>query len=485
MVVNSLAFIGFFLPVLVVYYLLQRNARWQNVMLLAASYWFYAQIDLRMAALLALMTLVFWLLGAAIGRAVEGERMRRAAWLVNVGVVVGVGALFYFKYLNFFASSVVAAANAVGLHLSWTAVHLLVPVGLSFFSFKLMSYVLDIYHGKLEAERGIVDFACYIAFFPTILSGPIDRPKPFLKQLRQRRKPDAEQLMAGLRRVLWGMFMKMCVADRLDLYVSAVLDNYPHHSSWSVLLACLLYPVQMYADFGGYSEMAIGVAQMMGLRVAENFRRPFFATNVAEYWRRWHMSLTSWLTDYVFMPCNIKLRDWGLWGTCTAILLNMLFVGLWHGANWTFFFFGLYHGLLFVPLMVSGQFFRKQKVQTGRSGLPKAPFVGKMVLTFLLVAVGQLIFRAPSMGEAVGIAVRAATAWQGSLFVDMNTMVNAALCLAVLFLADVHDEWMPQRSMRLPTWAEPWRWPLCVALEIVAILLFGIFDNNQFIYFQF
>ena len=260
MVVNSLAFIGFFLPVLVVYYLLQRNARWQNVMLLAASYWFYAQIDLRMAALLALMTLVFWLLGAAIGRAVEGERMRRAAWLVNVGVVVGVGALFYFKYLNFFASSVVAAANAVGLHLSWTAVHLLVPVGLSFFSFKLMSYVLDIYHGKLEAERGIVDFACYIAFFPTILSGPIDRPKPFLKQLRQRRKPDAEQLMAGLRRVLWGMFMKMCVADRLDLYVSAVLDNYPHHSSWSVLLACLLYPVQMYADFGGYSEMAIGVA---------------------------------------------------------------------------------------------------------------------------------------------------------------------------------------------------------------------------------
>ena len=485
MVVNSLAFLAFFLPVLAVYYLLGRWQRWQNLFLLACSYWFYAQIDLLMAGLLAAMTAVFWLLGGAIGRAVGRERMRLAAWLVNVGVALGVGALFVFKYLDFFASSLVAAASAVGLHLSWTAMQLLVPVGLSFFSFKLMSYVLDIYHGKMEAERGIVDFACYIAFFPTILSGPIDRPKPFIRQLRRSRRFDADQLMAGFRRVLWGMFMKMCVADRLDLYVSAVLDNYGHHSSWSVLLACLLYPVQMYADFGGYSEMAIGVAQMMGLKVAENFRRPFFATNVAEYWRRWHMSLTSWLTDYVFMPCNVRLRDWGQWGTCLAILLNMLFVGLWHGANWTFFVFGLYHGLLFVPLMLSGQFFRKQKVGTGRSGLPTLPFVGKMVLTYLLVAVGQLVFRSPSMGQAVDIAWQAVTAWQGGLFTDMNTMVNAGLCLAVLFAADVRDEWKPQWQLPLPAWAGRWRWSLVVAAEVVAILLFGIFDSNQFIYFQF
>ena len=485
MVVNSLAFMAFFAVVLTAYYLLQRSGRWQNVLLLAASYWFYAQIDLRMAALLALLTLLFWLLGAAIGRAVEGERLRQAAWLTNVGVALGVGALFVFKYLNFFAASFVAAANAVGLHLSWTALRLLVPVGLSFFTFKLMSYVLDIYHGKLQAEHGMLHFACYIAFFPTLLSGPIDRPKPFLKQLRQPRRLDADQLMAGLRRVLWGMFMKMCVADRLDLYVSAVLDNYAHHSSLSVVLACLLYPVQMYADFGGYSEMAIGVAQMMGLKVAENFRRPFFSTNVAEYWRRWHMSLTSWLTDYVFMPCNIRLRDYGQWGTCLAIMLNMLFVGLWHGANWTFFFFGLYHGLLFIPLMLSGQFFRKQKTATGRWGLPTARVAGQMALTYVLVSVGQLIFRSPSMSEAAAIAARAATAWQGSLFTDMNTMVNAGLCLTLLCLTDVRDEWHPQWRPWLPAWAERWRWPLAVAAMTVVILLFGIFDSNQFIYFQF
>lgn len=485
MVVNSLAFLWFFLVVLVVYYLLQQRRWWQNLFLLVCSYWFYAQIDLWMTGLLALMTVAFWLLGAGIGRALDHERMRLAAWLTNIGVVAGVGALFYFKYLNFFASSFVTAANAVGIHLSWATIEILVPVGLSFFSFKLMSYVLDIYHGKMPPERGILDFANYIAFFPTILSGPIDRPKPFLKQLREARFFQSDALMAGFRRVLWGMFMKMCVADRLDLYISAVLDNYPHHSTVSILLACLLYPLQMYADFGGYSEMAIGVAQMMGLKVVENFRRPFFATNVAEYWRRWHMSLTSWLTDYVFMPCNIKLRDWGLWGTCAAIILNMLFVGLWHGANWTFFFFGLYHGLLFVPLMLSGQFFRKQKVQVGRRGLPTWPFVLRMAGTYLLVTVGQLVFRSLSMGEVCHIVERTFTGWQGGLFIDMSTMVNALICLLILVCADVKDEWLPKKRWWLPSWAERWRWELAVAAELIVILLFGIFDNNQFIYFQF
>lgn len=485
MVVNSLAFLWFFLTVLAVYYLCQKQRLAQNVFLLLCSYWFYAQIDLWMTGLLALLTLTFWLLGWGIGRAYDRERERLGSMLTYVSVVIGVGALFYFKYLNFFADSFVEAASLLGIHLSWTAVNIVVPVGLSFFTFKLMSYALDIDHGKLSPERNLLDFANFIAFFPTILSGPIDRPKPFLKQLKQSRSFNADQLMTGFRRVLWGMFLKMCIADRLDLYVSAVWNNYEHHSALSIVFASLLYPLQMYADFGGYSEMAIGVSLMLGFKVAENFKRPFFTINIAQYWSRWHMSLTSWLTDYVFMPLNIKLRDWGTNGTIAAIMLNMTFIGMWHGASWTFLLFGIYHGLWYIPLMVSGQFFKKTKIQLNRLGWPTYPFVLKMVGNYLVVTFGLMLFHSADIGEFWAVMCRIPEAWNGALFTDTATLVNAAICTVALVCVDLQEEWFPNKRIYLPRWAERWRWELTVAVEIVAILLFGIFDNNQFIYFQF
>lgn len=485
MVVNSLSFLWFFLVVMAIYYGCQTKKELQNIMLLLASYWFYSQVDIRMTLLLAVLTLTFWLLGKGIGNAIDQESNRRAAWLVNTGVVIGIGALFYFKYLNFFASSVASFASLVGLHLSWTAINLIVPIGLSFFTFKLMSYVLDIYHGKIGPEKDIVSFANYIAFFPTILSGPIDRPKPFLKQLSQARVFNPDNLMSGFRRVLWGMFLKMCIADRLDMYVSAIWNNYEHHSSISILFASLLYPLQMYADFGGYSEMAIGVGMMLGFKVTENFKRPFFTINIANYWSRWHMSLTSWLTDYVFMPLNIKLRDWGMNGTIMAIMLNMSFIGLWHGANWTFLIFGIYHGLWYIPLMLNGQFFKKTKVKVNAHGWPTSPYVLRMVGTYLVVAFGLMIFHSANITEFCSILSRACTAWGGGLFIDISTMVNAAICTVALIYVDIQEEWFPKRQLYLPEWANRWRWELTMATEIIFILLFGVFDNNQFIYFQF
>lgn len=485
MVVNSLAFLWFFVIVLAVYYLCQRKKVLQNGFLLISSYWFYSQINLWMAGLLAILSFIFWLLGYGVDKKNQEKKEKTASLLTNIAVIIGIGALFYFKYLNFFAESFVSAAALVGIHLSWTAVQILVPVGLSFFSFKLMSYVLDIYHGKISHETNFFDFANFIAFFPTILSGPIDRPKPFLKQLKQSRALDSDLLMKGFRRVLWGMFMKMCVADRLDIYISAILGNYVHHSAISIVFAALLYPLQMYADFGGYSEMAIGVGQMLGFKVAENFRRPFFAINIAEYWRRWHMSLTSWLTDYVFMPCNIRFREWGVRGTILAIMINMMFVGLWHGANWTFFFFGLYHGLLFIPLMLSGQFFKKTKVKTSAKGWPLPRFILRMIGTYLLVMIGQFIFRAESMTEAIHIIGQIPTNLNGTLFIDFATMANAGICMAALVYVDIQEEWFPNKKLWIPRWLETYRWELTVALEILAIVLFGVFDSNQFIYFQF
>ena len=485
MVVNSLAFLWFFLIVMALYYACQSRKELQNIVVLVSSYWFYSQVNVKMTILLLVLTAAFWVLGKGIDSAIKAENERKAKIIVNAGVVIGIGALFYFKYLNFFADSFVRLANLTGLHLSWTTINLIVPIGLSFFSFKLLSYVLDIYHGKIGAEKDVIRFASYIAFFPTILSGPIDRPKPFLKQLAQNRLLNADNLLAGFQRIVWGMFLKMCIADRLDIYVSAIWNNYEHHSSVSILFASLLYPLQMYADFAGYSEMAIGVALMLGIKVAENFKRPFFTINIANYWSRWHMSLTSWLTDYVFMPLNIKLRDWGVNGTILAIMLNMTFIGLWHGANWTFLIFGIYHGLWYIPLMLSGQFFKKTKVKVNAHGWPTRPFVLRMIGTYVVVTFGLMIFHSASISEFASILQRVATHWDGGLFLDYATMVNALICTIALIYADIHDEWFPNYKLYLPKWASDYRWQLTIAVEIIFILLFGVFDNNQFIYFQF
>lgn len=485
MVVNSLAFLWFFLVVLVIYYLCQKQKEVQNIFLLCSSYWFYSQVDVKMTGLLVILTLVFWFLGKGVYHYLEKEDERKAGMVTNVGVVIGIGALFYFKYLNFFAESISSFCTLIGIHLSWTALNLVVPIGLSFFTFKLMSYVLDIYHGKIEPEKNIISFANFIAFFPTILSGPIDRPKPFLKQVNQIRLFNPDNVMTGFRRILWGMFLKMCIADRLDIYVSAIWNNFEHHSAISIIFASLLYPFQMYADFGGYSEMAIGVALILGFKVAENFKRPFFVTDIAGYWSRWHMSLTSWLTDYVFLPLNIKFRKLGVNGTIIAIMLNMTFIGMWHGANWTFLLFGIYHGLWYIPLMVSGQFFKKRKIQVNSKGWPMQPYVLKMVGIYLVVTFGLMLFHSSSMNEFFQVWGSIFSHWKGGLFFDMSTMVNAAICSIALIYVDIQEEWFPKKKLYLPTFAERWRWELTVAVEIICILLFGVFDSNQFIYFQF
>ena len=485
MVVNSLAFLWFFLVVLVIYYLCQKQKEVQNLFLLGSSYWFYSQVDIKMTGLLVILTLVFWFLGKGVYHYLEKEDERKAGMVTNVGVIIGIGALFYFKYLNFFAESISAFCTLIGIHLSWTALNLVVPIGLSFFTFKLMSYVLDIYHGKIEPEKNIISFANFIAFFPTILSGPIDRPKPFLKQVNQIRLFNPDNVMTGFRRILWGMFLKMCIADRLDIYVSAIWNNFEHHSAISIIFASLLYPFQMYADFGGYSEMAIGVALILGFKVAENFKRPFFVTDIAGYWSRWHMSLTSWLTDYVFLPLNIKFRKLGVNGTIIAIMLNMTFIGMWHGANWTFLLFGIYHGLWYIPLMVSGQFFKKRKIQVNSKGWPMQPYVLKMVGIYLVVTFGLMLFHSSSMSEFFQVWGSIFSHWKGGLFFDMSTLVNAAICSIALIYVDIQEEWFPKKKLYLPTFAERWRWELTIAVEIIFILLFGVFDNNQFIYFQF
>lgn len=484
MVVNSLNFLLFFAFVFVVYYFaLKGRRKAQNIWLLLTSYFFYGFAEWKMIPLLLISTLFFYGMGILIAKYSE-RNSKKASTFTTFGVLMGIGLLLYFKYLNFFIQSFSEFFNAIGLHTNWSTFNILMPIGISFFTFKLISYLIEIRRGRIEPCKSFVDFATYISFFPTILSGPIDRPKPFLSQLETVRIFDYELASEGLKRIFWGMFMKMCVADRLAIYVDAIFDNAVQHNGTSLAFASLLYPLQMYADFAGYSEMAIGVGCLLGIKITENFKRPFFSQNIAEYWRKWHISLTSWLTDYVFMPLNIHFRNMEKWGSIFAIIITFILIGLWHGANWTFAVFGLYHGLLYIPLMLSGAFFKKSKIKKSENGLPTLNSSMKMIRTFLLVALGLILFRATSLGEAGMIVSKIVSNW-GGLFIDHTSLINGILCLFILFFKEFKDEFLVDEKFFHRGIFNKYRYEMTISAYIILILFFGVLDGNQFIYFQF
>lgn len=480
MLINSLTFLLFFGVVFCVYYFFLNGwPKAQNVLLLLASYFFYGFAELRMLPVLVVATVIYYLLGLAAG---DRENEKRASWCAVAGVVLGVGMLGYFKYFNFFVDSFARFFNALGLHCNAGTFNIIMPLGISFFTFKLISYVLEAHRGRMGAKHDPVSFATYVAFFPTIMSGPIDRPNTFLPQLHARRDFNYGMAVDGCRQILWGMFKKMVIADNLALAVNPVWENISGHSGSTLLYTAILYIFQLYADFSGYSDMAIGVGKLLGFRITVNFRYPFFATNIAEYWRRWHISLTSWLTDYVFMPLNIRFRDYGKWGLMLAILINMIVVGLWHGANWTFVVFGLYHGLLFIPLVLSGSFSKKEKLKIGLWGLPSGKDFLKMAGTFLLVTIGAIIFRAENMQDA-WLYCRGIV--QASLFAWPVVLGKKALLFVTVMLV---LEWM-NRKHEFALQMENWRivpiFRYCIYYFFLLAIYLCSASSAGFIYFQF
>ena len=484
MVFNSIPFVLFFVVVFFVYWFpLKKLTKAQNVFLLVASYFFYGYADWKMLPLLMVATAAFYFLGIGISRS---KSEKEASWLRALGVVLGVGILFYFKYLNFFIESFAHLFESMGLHTNWHTFNIVMPLGVSFFTFRLISYVIDVYNGEVEPTRDVVGFATYIAFFPCILSGPIDKPK-FIGQLHQKREFNYGQAVDGMRQILWGLFKKMLVADNCALYVDKVFSNYMDQSGSTLLLAIIFYSFQIYADFSGYSDMAIGVGKLLGFNISRNFNYPYFALNIADFWRRWHISLTTWVTDYVFTPLNFQFRRRGKVGMILAIFINMLVVGLWHGANWTFVLFGVYHGLLFVPLVLSGAFMKKARLRTNRIGLPILEDLGRMLLTYSLVLIGCIIVRSGSVGMAweyiCGIC-------NGSLF-TIPLLISRAYYMPKLVFAFIMFvvEWLQKGKEHGLEMGYDTRFTWLRFLLYLVILLFTwIYSEpgeTTFIYFQF
>lgn len=489
MVVNSFYFLFFFSISAIIYYLpvAKSTPRFQNLWLLLCSYFFYGFADWRMLPLLIAATGTFYGLGLWLHHEMGRHATKQSSLITTIGVILGVGILLYFKYLNFFASSFAVLLNSIGLHVSWTTLNIILPVGVSFFTFKLISYVIEIHREHIEPSRDPVEFACYVAFFPTILSGPIDRPSTFLPQLQHRHCFDYSLALDGGRQILWGMFTKMCIADNLATLTDNVWQSYNLVSTPTLLVVALVYPIQMYADFDGYSNMAIGVGKLLGFRITRNFNHPLLARNTAEYWRRWHMSLTSWITDYIFMPLNIAFRNKGNWGIMMACIINLIVIGFWHGANWTYGFFGLYHGLLFVPLILSGTFGKNRKLRPNNYGLPQGSDLMKMFITYVLISIGLVIFRAPTITDALSFLSQLFTASSPSI-TSVNTYVRPITFLFIIIL--ILAEWVKRSDEHPLQFSHHFllryriiRWALYYTILFAIILFQG--QSNTFIYFQF
>ncbi len=473
MLVNSIIFWFFFFVVLIPYFsFLKKNSRWQNLWVLLASYFFYGYADWRMVPLLLIATIVFYILGirVAIYRKENGSASKK---LATLGVIAGACMLLYFKYLNFFVEQFAALFGLMGMKTNWSTFNIIVPIGISFFTFKLISYVVEVYKGSIEPTRDFVSFATYVAFFPTIMSGPIDAPNSFIPQMKKARTWSNQGVTEGLIRVLWGMFLKMCIADKVSPYTDAVFNNYAHHSGLTIIVAAIMYTFQIYTDFSGYSEMAIGTAQIMGFKVTENFFRPYFSTNVGDFWRRWHASLMNWFRDYIYFPlggsrCS-KVKMYR--NTMVVFLVS----GLWHGANWTFVFWGAYHGAL-----VCVYKWIKRQLPSNITGTYHFLFkYASVFFVFMLVTIGWMVFRCDSFGQFWGML--SCMTSSGHFFASWA--LTAILPIGVLLFKELKDE--EQWNIHLlhsNNWVVK---AVSVALLIVFIAYMGELEGAKFIYFQF
>ena len=395
MLFNSLEY-ALFLPVvfLLYWFVFNRNLKGQNLFLVGASYLFYAWWDWRFLGLLVFTSLCTYASGLLIEK--YKDPPGKAKLFSALNIVVNLLILGVFKYYNFFATSFADAF--LGGKTEGLLLKVILPVGISFYTFKALSYSIDVYRGKQEATRDVIQLLAYVSFFPQLLAGPIERATDLLPQFGKPRTFEYGTGVDGLRQILWGLFKKVVVADNCAVFVNRVFSDYQTQSGSTLLLAAVFYTFQIYGDFSGYSDMAIGTGKLFGFRTKQNFKVPYFSRDIAEFWRRWHISLTTWFRDYLYIPLG------GSRCSKAKIVRNTFIIflvsGLWHGANWTFIAWGAYHALLFLPLILLGKNRKYKDVVAEGRLLPSLKEAGQLLLTFFLVVIGWIIFRADSIGQA-------------------------------------------------------------------------------------
>jgi len=480
MTFTSFGFLIFFPVVILVYYCLP--GKYRGWFLLLASYYFYINLKPVYAVLLAGITLVTYAFTLLMARA-KTEKSRKL--LLVLDIVITLLPLFFFKYYNFVNTGIYSLLNSAGIRWPLPEISFILPVGISFYTFMALGYAIDVYHEEIKPEKNLGIVALFLSFFPIVLSGPIERATNMFPQFKGTLQFDYGKAVKGFQFMLWGYFMKLVVANRIAILVHVIFRDVDHSTGSSLFLGVLLYPIQVYADLGGYSLIAIGSAAVMGIDVMQNFNRPFFATSMSQFWRRWHISLISWLTDYVYTPLSFNLRKYGMLGTVIALMLTFLISGVWHGAALTFIFWGLLQGsFLSIEAITNKQrrsFFKKHDL------VKKGWFIFiSCVFTYLLFAFSEL-FCGPidSMQKAFFIIKKIFSNFISPLyFGNPSTIVFSLLGILILFSA----EWQMEYHQAALPFLNNKNWivrKLSYAVLIIIILLIGVFDGGQFIYFQF
>ncbi len=482
MLFNSLQFAVFLPIVFLLYWLVfdsligrsKRQLMWQNAFVVIASYVFYGWWDWRFLLLIAFTSFCSWGSGLLIGK---NKGTRKAKHWMWANIVLNLGILCLFKYYDFFVTEF---AQLFHLSTEGILLNVILPVGISFYTFQALSYSIDVYRGKIEPTRDIVAFFAFISFFPQLVAGPIERATHLLPQFQKKREFDYYTAVDGMRQILWGLFKKVVVADNCAVYVNQVFANSGSHSGSTLLLAAVFFTFQIYGDFSGYSDIAIGTAKLFGIRLMRNFNVPYFSRDIAEFWRRWHISLTTWFRDYVYIPLGGSRVSKAKVVRNTFVIF--LVSGFWHGANWTFIVWGAYHALLFLPLILTGKN-RKytNQIAEGRY-LPTLKEVGQMLLTFILAVFGWIVFRSESIGQAWEVILGI---MNSSLFAAPMMMVGLKKTMFVIFIM-LLVEWMNRSKEHglsignLPVWL---RIASCYVLILMVLELGG--NSQSFIYFQF
>lgn len=478
MLFNSISF-AIFLPIvfLLYWFVTNKNLKLQNVLLLLASYFFYACWDWRFLFLLMFSTLLDYFTGLKMQDAENQKRKRFWFWL---SISINLGFLGVFKYYNFFAESFAEAISHIGMQVNPWTLKIILPVGISFYTFHGLSYVIDIYKGRIKAEKNFIDYAVFVSFFPLLVAGPIERATHLLPQIKKRRNFDYSQAVDGLRQILWGLFKKIVIADNCAEIANQIFNNSADQSGSTLVLGAVFFAFQIYGDFSGYSDIAIGTARLFGIDLLRNFAFPYFSRDIAEFWRRWHISLSSWFKDYLYIPLGGSKG--GNWMRIRNTFIIFIVSGFWHGANWTFIVWGALNALFIMPSIIMRTHRNHLETVAQGNSFPTVKEFFQMITTFALAVFAWIFFRAENITHAFSYV---SGIFSKSLF-SVPTIIPRFLTLLLIIFVII--EWLGREQQYAIAklgmrWKSPFRYAMYYAI-IIAIFWFAG-EDQQFIYFQF
>ncbi|WP_067149410.1 MBOAT family O-acyltransferase [Pseudotamlana agarivorans] len=478
MLFNSIEFTIFLPIVFLLYWFVTNNSlKLQNLLIVVASYVFYGWWDWRFLSLIIFSTVVDYTIGRQLGT--ERNQMKRKI-LLFTSILVNLGFLGFFKYYNFFLDNFITAFSFFGQEIQGNSLNIILPVGISFYTFQTLSYTIDVYKQKLRPTKDYIAFSAFVSFFPQLVAGPIERATHLLPQFYKKRTFDYSKAVDGMRQILWGLFKKIVIADNCAEYANQIFNNSADMNGSTLVLGALFFTFQIYGDFSGYSDIAIGTSRLFGFDLKQNFNFPYFSRDIAEFWRRWHISLSTWFKDYLYIPLGGSRG--GIWMQVRNTFIIFIVSGFWHGANWTFIAWGALNAIYFLPLLLTNN--NRNNLETVAQGklLPSIKELSLMLLTFGLTVFAWIFFRANNIGHAMSYI---SAIFSGSLLTIPEVFPKTLILIIIAF---VLVEWLGREGQYAIstlgiTWRRPMRYAMYYAI-IIAIYWFGG-KEQQFIYFQF